>query len=505
MNRPKVTRRQLVFGSTMGAAILLAAVLLAFVSYLSHRHYKRMDWTRSQLYTLSEKTLNILEHLDQDVDAVVFMDMESNVYEPVKELLARYAAASPHITVEYVDPVKNMVKAQQLVDQYEIQRADVVVFVGENDRRVINGADLADYDFSAMQMGGPPEMTGFKGEQVFTRALVDLVEDRKPQILFTTGHGEASLDGQNERGLGRLQEFLGDDNFTIDEWSSLGASVVPEGTDLVVLAGPTSALTAPELETFTTFLDGGGRMMVLLDPQLAGAGELTAEPLVQWLETYGIESPAAIVIDPAKLLPFFGAETIFADAYGSHPITEPLSQARLSNIFPLARPVRAMAGSEAEIRELVRTSSEGWGETNLENLPEVEVGEDDVVGPVSLGVALDLGSDPARSEDPSEASTEASEESEASSAEGRLVVFGDSDFMTNAQIGQAGNVNLVVNTMNWLVERESHLGIAAKAPDDVRLSMTPGERNFMFWLVLLGLPGASALIGVYSFLRRRRR
>jgi hypothetical protein len=77
--------------------------------------------------------------------------------------------------------------------------------------------------------------------------------------------------------------------------------------------------------------------------------------------------------------------------------------------------------------------------------------------------------------------------------------------MTNAQIGQAGNVNLVVNTMNWLVERESHLGIAAKAPDDVRLSMTPGERNFMFWLVLLGLPGASALIGVYSFLRRRRR
>ncbi|MBZ0112698.1 MAG: GldG family protein [Thermoanaerobaculia bacterium] len=504
MNRPTVTRRQLAFGSTMGVAILLAALLLAFVSYLSHRHYKRMDWTRSQLFTLSEKTLNILADLDQDVDAVVFMDMGSNVYEPVKEILARYAAASPHINVEFVDPIKNMAKAQQLVDQYEIQRADVVVFVGENDRRVIDGADLADYDYSAMQMGGPPEMTGFKGEQVFTRTLVDLVEHRKPEILFTTGHGEASLDAQNERGLGRLQEFLGDDNFTIDEWSSLGASAVPEGTDLVVVAGPTAAFSEPELETFSTFLDGGGRMLILVDPQLAGTGELAVAPLVQWLGSYGIDSPSAIVIDPAKLLPFFGAETIFADAYGAHPITESLSQARLSNIFPLARPVRAATGYEAEVRELVRTSSEGWGETNLENLNAVELGDDDVVGPVSLGVALDLNPQPS-SDETSAPSAEAADDSGAPSTGGRLVVFGDSDFMTNAQIGQAGNVNLIVNTMNWLVERQSHLGIAPKAPDDVRLSMTPGERNFMFWLVLLGLPSASALIGIFSFLRRRRR
>ncbi len=507
MSTPTVSRKQLIFGSTLGAAIVLAGVLLFFANYLSQRHYKRMDWTRSQLFTLSEKSLNILETLDQDVDIVVFMDVGSEVYEPVQELLARYAAASPRITVETVDPVKNLAKAQQLVDEYDIQRADVIVFVGETDRRVVQSIDLADYDFSAMQMGGAPEMTGFKGEQVFTRTLLELVEHEKPRILFTTGHGEASLDGFEEAGLQRLQEFLGEDNLDLDEWASLGAAEVPDGTDLLVVAGPTAAFTPPELAAFDRFLTDGGRMLVLLDPQLAGSGELAVEPLVGWLEGYGIDSPAAIVIDPAKLLPFFGAETIFADSYGVHPITESLRQARLSNIFPLARPVMAAEGAD-DVVELVRTTADGWGEIDLENLGEVAQDEVDVAGPVGLAVALELAAAEApegqsEGESPEDAAMD-SEEVMASSG-GRLVVFGDSDFVTNSQIGQAGNATLVANVMNWLVERESHLGIAPKEPEDVKLSLTPSERSFMFWFIVFGLPSLAAVIGIYSSVRRRRR
>ena len=498
---PTVTRRQLVFGSTLGAGVLLSLVLLIAVNYLANRHYNRMDWTRSQFYTLSEKSLNILGSLDQTIEIVVFID-GGEAYEPVKEIVARYAAAADQIQVEFVDRIKNLARAQQLVDSYDLQRADVVVFVGETDRRVVTAAELIEYDYSAMQMGGAPEMIGFKGEQVFTRTILELVEHKKPQILFTVGHGELKLDGFDESGLSRLQDFLGQDNFELNEWSSLGATDVPVGTDLVVVAGPTAALTPPELQAFSRFLDQGGRMFVLIDPQLAGAGELSIEPVSEWLNGYGIETPTAMVIDPAKLLPFFGAETIFADAYGVHPITEALQQTRQSNIFPLVRPVmRADEGGEAVV-ELVRTSADGWGETDLVNLGAVELSEQDVAGPVSLAVALELGGGP---EEISEASEPAEESSDSEPSAGRLVVFGDSDFLSNAQLGQAGNASLVANIMNWLVERESHLGIAPRETEDVRLSLTPSERRFMFWLVIFGLPSLCAIIGIYSHLQRRRR
>ena len=81
-------------------------------------------------------------------------------------------------------------------------------------------------------------MTGYKGEQLFTSAILQLSEGRKPKILFTTGHGEHSLDDQGGHGLSGAQQLLGRDNFELSEWSSLGQAAVPAGTDLLVIAGP---------------------------------------------------------------------------------------------------------------------------------------------------------------------------------------------------------------------------------------------------------------------------
>ncbi|MDX1630524.1 MAG: GldG family protein [Thermoanaerobaculia bacterium] len=504
----KPTRRQLLFGSTLGAGVLLVGALLVLVNYLSARHYERFDWTATDLYTLSDKTENIVEDLDQEIEAVVFMSPEDELFVPTRELLNRYGAVSPQIRVRIVDPVKNRAEAERLAQEHEVDRAGVV-FVAGDERRVVSTADLAEYDYSGMQAGRAPEMTGFRGEQQFTQAILELVEREKPKILFTTGHGEASLDGREPGGLQQLTELLGEDNFELEEWASLGAQTVPEGTDVVVVPGPRASFAPPELALFDEFLAGGGRMLILVDPDLDEEGAMAEEALVGWLEEYGIETPRAIVVDPAKLLPFFGAETIFVDSYGSHPITEALRQARLTTVFALSRPVRAVEGAEPAPTELVRTSPEGWGETNLENLEAVDQDEEDLAGPVPLGQALELpppedagtGETGAEEDDRpgQEGETPVQEDSSA-----RVVVLGDSDLITNAQLGTAGNATLVTNTLNWLVERESHLGIPPKEPEDVRLSLTPAQRRVFVWLVVLGLPAACAVVGIYVTLKRRR-
>ena len=98
--------------STVG--ILLAAAILLGVNYLASRHWKRFDWTRAQVYSLSETTKKTLDALKTPVQVTVFMTPRSRLATEVKELLSRYQARSPKIEVEYLDPERNPARGEVL-------------------------------------------------------------------------------------------------------------------------------------------------------------------------------------------------------------------------------------------------------------------------------------------------------------------------------------------------------------------------------------------------------
>ena len=509
------TRRQVVAASTLGAGALLAFALLVIVNYFGWKYHARTDWTSSRLYTLSEKSLNVIRGLDRDVEAIVFLSPGDPLYDPSVELLARYEAESQRFSVRTLDPERNPAEAQSLVDQYQVSQLNVVVFDSGDDRRVVESNDLADFDYSGMQFGEGPKMTAFKGEQMFTGAILELAEDRKPKILFTAGHGEAGLDDFAARGLSTAQDLLGRDNFEIESWSSLGQPRVPEGTDLLVIAGPTASFVEPEVAALRDYLESGGRLLALIDPTFGPSGALSATGLETLFADYGVQLGADLVVDPSNPLPFYGAETFFVNRFGSHPITRTLNETQLPVILPLARSVGATESAEGAV-ELLTTGDEGWGETDLLNLDAVEQGEGDLAGPVPLGVAVeiaadetdDVAADGAAADEPDAADAEdgeaeGSDEPPAAPAL-RLVVYGDSDFATNGYLASAGNAELLANTMNWLVERETLLGIPPKEPEQSSLSLTQGQLRWLNWLVLAILPAMAIALGVVMYFRRRR-
>lgn len=498
------TKRQILSGSMLGAGVVLAVVLFLIVNYFGWKYHTRYDWTSSNLYSLSEKTENVLAGLDRDVEIIVFMSPIESLYGPVSELLSSYEGASNRVSVRHVDPEKNLLEAQALVDRFELTQLNVLVFDAGDDRRVVDISDLADYDYSGMQYGQGAEMTGFKGEQVFTSTLVELMENRKPKILFTTGHGELGLDDFSPRGLSMARDLLGKDNFELEDWLSLGESAVPEGTDLIVIAGPTSTFVEPELELLRSYLEAAGRLLVLLDPNMSPAGGLVETGLELLLSDFGVEVGEDIVVDPGNPLPFFGAETIFVNVYGSHVITRPLDQAQLPVIVPMARSVRAAADTEGlQVTELMLTSIEGWGEGDLEHLDQVAKDDSDLQGPVSIAVAVAAAEDDGDAAGVEDGSGEPAID-EAPVAGLRLVVVGDSDFVSNSQLQQVPNATFFGNTLNWLVERETLVGIPPKQPEQTRLSLTQSELSRLSWLVLLGLPGLAIGLGVAVYLQRRR-
>lgn len=513
--RPPVDRRGLAKSGTLGAAVLLVLALVIIVNYFGWKYHQRLDWTESDFYSLSERTEQVLDALDEDVQVIVFLDAGDELFEPARELLARYEAASPRLAVRVMDPERNLLEAQQLAAEYQLDRPAVVFAAGE-ERRVVPATDLAEYDFRAAQMGGgAPEMQAFRGEQQFTRALVELTEGERPKMVFTVGHGELSLDDRSGTGLQEMQRLLGADSFTFEEWASLGAEAVPADTDLLVIAGPTATFLQPELDLLAQYLDGGGRLLALLDPPLTGGAEsrIGAIGLEEWLRGYGVDVGSNVVIDPASTLPFFGPETFFANRFPEeHPITRPVARGELAVLMRLARSVGTAAAPPGHRAvTLVESSAEAWGETDL-SAPSR--GEGDLAGPAPLGVVVepeDAGGDDGagfEAEDLFGEDEPAGEADDGGAGGGdafRLVVLGDADLVTDQFLGQNfGNQVLLTAVVNWLVERQALVGIPPRETEKVGLTLSSAELRGIYLLALVVLPGFGLLGGLFVYYRRRR-
>ncbi|MCF7849204.1 MAG: hypothetical protein K9M45_10155, partial [Kiritimatiellales bacterium] len=84
-----------------------------------------------------------------------------------------------------------------------------------------------------------------------------------------------------------------------------------------------------------------------------------------------------------------------------------------------------------------------------------------------------------------------------------MVVFGDSDFVSNGAL-TGGDQDLFLSALNWLLDREELMAIAAKPIEEVKLSLTSTQLRRMFWLTVGGIPAVAVLIGLVVWVRRRK-
>ena len=484
---PARTRR--IGGSA--AAIALAVAILVGINWLGSRHWLRGDWTKTHIYSLSETTRKLVGGLKKPVRVTVFMDRDSRLYMPVSELLSRYRALNPKIEVEELDPKRNPARAEALVREFGIRQSTVVFRSGDR-KKYVEEDKLAEYDYSGMQMGrGAPELKAFKGEEAFTSAILAVTEDRTPHVYFSSGHGEASLEPtERGRGLAEAKQLLERDNLSVAKWESFGKDAIPADADAIVVAGPRTAFLEPEAGALDKYLAAGGHVLLMLDPVLPVPGAPPADfGLGRLLAANGVKLGNDIVIDPANALPLVGAETVFANHYGNHPIVRSLAEAGIPVILPLARSVARAEPAPAgvSVTTLLETSPEGWGETSLTNLEEqVKKDPQDTPGPVSLAVAVGP-----------------TEEEKTPAKKGRMVVVGNSRFTWGEQLASGGSANLLLNSIHWLTGSTKQIGIAPKTLEQASLSLTQSQVRRIGLFSVLGLPALAIVLGVWVWYRRR--
>ncbi|HVN31902.1 MAG TPA: GldG family protein [Thermoanaerobaculaceae bacterium] len=475
-------KERIAVASSATAGVVLALVLVGMVNWLGYRHYVRGDWTSSKIYSLSDKTKNVLKGIKDEVRVVVLMTPTTPLFTETKELLSRYEAMTPKLKVEFIDPERDPLRTKQLAQEFGVSAANTVVFAAEGRKKYVTSDQLADYDYSGMQMGQPPKLKGFKGEEQFTAAILGVVSPKVPKIYFVIGHGEHDPDSVGEDGMSQFREQLKRDNLEVEKTALLSGSV-PADCDLLVIAGPRAPFTDPEKSALSGYLEKGGRALVLLDPVLGA--QQRPSGLEEFLKTCGVQVNDDLVIDPSRKLPFFDVSAVYVTDFRSHPVVDGLQG--LAVLLPVARSVTTVSASGATSTILLTTSDKGWGETNLEALlktGQAQKDAKDTPGPVPLGVAA---------------------QSEKDKDKGwRLVVFGNSAFLTNAQIANAGNVNLGQNAVNWLAKQEQALGIAPRSPEQVQLFLSATQMRNVFLISLVGLPVLAIVLGVAVWWRRRR-
>ena len=497
--------RRVLSSTNFLVTVALLGMLFILVNFIASRRYARADLSRQQMTTLSEQTFRTLESLTEPVSVVVFYQPTSRLYELIHDLLDEYARRSPKVQVEYVDPQQDVARARQLVKTFGIRvdpddpdSMNYVIFQVGTRHKQLSDSDLAEYDFTSMSFGGQPRVKTFKAEDTFTSAMISVSRPVTLRVWFTSGHDEKLLEDTGLTGLSEVKKALAQQDMTVETVTLLERTEIPPDVRLIVIAGPTRRFTEQEIGLLQQYLERGGKLLALLDP-------LDETGLEAWLAKWGIVVGSNIVVDPARRLPFVSAANLFVTEYTAHPIVKRMRT--LAVIFPLARSVNpAQTPPEGvAVSPLALTSAQGWGETQT-SVNTFEFNESqDLKGPVSIAAAAERTIPVAEPGHPAAGGVGDSHAEAAGrgTTTARLVDIGDSDFLINAQLPNAGNRDFLLGAVCWLTEQEQLIGIGPKPLNAVTLNLTGAQLTGVFWFSFLALPLACGALGALMWWTRR--
>ena len=445
-----------------GANVILMSLLfvgiVGMVNYLGYRYHKRFDLTSTRQFSLSQQTLDILRNLPEPVHAVAVYTDDDPRRQRVEDLLREYAQVTDKFTYEFINPNREPAKARRL----GITRLGVVLLL-RGDRR----EEIAVLD-----------------EEDLTSGLIRVTRDKPRVVYFTTGHGERDPNAFLDPDYGQAMQALRREFYEVKTISlATITDTLPADMDALVVAGPRQPFAPEEIERLFDYLNSGGRVLLLVDPD----PNLDIRAFNERLASWGIRLRNDLVIDPQSS--FMGdIATPLVTRYTFHTITK--NMPGIATFFPTVRSIERLdtPPEDKRVTVLITSSPNSWGETDYQ-AAQVRYDEGkDTRGPLNLAVAVEqVGEDQKR---------------------GRLVVVGDADFPSNVIVnnvpGAFGNVELLNNIINWLTEEEALVSIGPKPPAFYPLKpLTPGEQNVIFVTTTILLPLIILIAGLVVWWQRR--
>ncbi|MFH1465936.1 MAG: Gldg family protein [Pseudomonadota bacterium] len=469
--------RALRFSLVSGLLVLLSIGLAVALNVLAVRQDHRWDLTSSGRHTLAPQTVELLSGLTEPVQVLAFFPAGSADEQSFDDLLEACVQQTDQLQVSHFDPYLDatMVRQHGVTSPY----GTVVLLQGDTQQRL-------ETDFS---------------EEAFDNALLRLVSGAGHTVCWLTDHGEGDPDDDEAGGFSGAVMKLEGQGYAVEKLSILQRGGVPATCEVVLAAAPKVDLLPEEREAMAGFLAGGGAAIYLLEP-------LHGPETVADLRRYGLSLRPDVVLqeDPQMAQLGFDASQlrVLPEEFGYHPIMAKLDSVVL---LQLVRSVTLLDPLPEGLRAaiLLHTGPEAWAETSLEEGGPFEPTEGvDLTGTVGLAAAVQI-EDPAAIHAVGHDLAPAAEaEAPAARAGGRLVVFGDAGFASNAHLLDGLNMDLLLNSVAWSVDEEDQITLRPRDAADGMLDYNLLQALLMWFFCLIGAPGLAISAALFTWLRRRR-
>ncbi len=469
----KITRRKVKYGinSVVITVIVLALVVIVYLVLMDNN--KIFDLTKTKRFSLSDQTAMILEKLEGPVKGFAFYS-KSMDSTSIRELFNEYRYNYKDFEFEIIDPDLNP--------------------------GIVEDMGVEEYGEVLIRYGGKTEKVKSNNEEGITNALIKLVQTDVKKVYFVTGHGEHSIEDYSNMGYDKIKAAINAENFEVKEILLLREEKVPDDCAVLVLAGPTGDYEPHEVSLMESYIDEGGRVLVLLDPGDTGQdfNNITA-----FLEQYGLTPGKDVIIDPLSRVLSGDFFMPVINSYTYNPITKDF---RMATFLRLVRSIDTNDDAAENIftRIIANTGEASWAETDLRGLlagEKVKFDEGaDRKGPVPVMAYSRI---TIQTEESMEETENEEGEPEAPPLEAYVLAMGDSDFIANAMYQTQGNKDLFLNTINFLADRGDLITVRPKQQESVYLTLTAKQGRVAFLITMILVPLFVIIVGLYFTIQRR--
>jgi ABC-type uncharacterized transport system involved in gliding motility auxiliary subunit len=442
------------------AYVLIILAVLVTANVLANRYNESYDATSNKRYTLSDQTIKVVRNLKQDA-TISYYDRMSE-FARAKDLLDRYDALSPKLTVAYIDP--------------------------DRKPQLAKAAGVKNYGTIYVEAGGRREEAKSLTEEELTSALIRALKGSAHTVCAVTGSGEHDPDDQRGGGAAAFKQLLEKNNYKARSISLLEKAEVPGDCTVLVIDGPRLDYTEPVVKAVGSYVEKGGRALFMLDPPLRmGRMEIAANAgLTKLLESWGVTANNDMALDMSGVGQLFGLgpEMPLVTSYEQHPIVRELKGS--ATVFPVIRSLDVKSTGKTKVEKLFETNENSYATTDLSS-PEIRIDpRKDKKGPLTLAAA-------------------GTYEGGKGGGKGRFVVVGSSAWADNGVLSSRSfdNRDLAMNMVNWLSSDEDLISIRPKEPADRPLSMNQRQMGWVFYVCLVLMPLIAVAGGISVWWKRR--